>query len=552
MLEQMRSASQSLIIYVLFGIIIAVFIVSFGPQSSAGCEGGGAGTFQVARVEGQEITPQDWRYGALLGGEGQMSPEEARARRMKEGTMDRLIERALLARSAEELGFHVSNEEVEDMLVQSKIIGLGYEQKLTFVEKEGRFDYDLFRRFVQFELGMSPRVFIEQQKREMMAARVRELLKAGVTVSRDEVQSDFVRRGHQVNVEFVRFPARWYEAGVAVTDETVKAYAAAHQDVLKKTYAERKFLYEKAPKERKLRHILVRVEAVTATPDAGAGAATADQQAEAAEKKMRALAVRIRKGTPLATVAKVESDDAQTRSREGLLGWKREGTTMFGADIDKQVWAAAEGALVGPVKGPEGWHLIAVEGTRAGDISFQDAQLELAEERMRKDMAKERAKTEAGLALAKAHEESQKNLQDLFPGDANLDADKPRAEETGLFARQGAVNPVLGPSPPRASLVFALKTEAPFGGPVEVAGSYVIVKVKERKTPDMADFKNRERELVQETLAVKGEDVVMKWVERRCQDAKKARAINVNKDLIRYGEGPEGAVAYEPCASPFR
>ena len=36
MLEQMRKSSQSLLIYVLFGIVIAVFIINFGPQSQ-GC-----------------------------------------------------------------------------------------------------------------------------------------------------------------------------------------------------------------------------------------------------------------------------------------------------------------------------------------------------------------------------------------------------------------------------------------------------------------------------------------------------------------------------------
>ena len=31
MLEQMRKSSQSLLIYLMFGILIVVFIISFGP-----------------------------------------------------------------------------------------------------------------------------------------------------------------------------------------------------------------------------------------------------------------------------------------------------------------------------------------------------------------------------------------------------------------------------------------------------------------------------------------------------------------------------------------
>ena len=37
MLEVMRRNSRNAIIYILFGVIIAVFIVSFGPGGSHGC-----------------------------------------------------------------------------------------------------------------------------------------------------------------------------------------------------------------------------------------------------------------------------------------------------------------------------------------------------------------------------------------------------------------------------------------------------------------------------------------------------------------------------------
>jgi len=35
MLEQMRRNSRNIIIYVLFGILITVFIISFGPQAGS-------------------------------------------------------------------------------------------------------------------------------------------------------------------------------------------------------------------------------------------------------------------------------------------------------------------------------------------------------------------------------------------------------------------------------------------------------------------------------------------------------------------------------------
>ena len=38
----------------------------------------------------------------------------------------------------------------------------------------------------------------------------------------------------------------------------------------------------------------------------------------------------------------------------------------------------------------------------------------------------------------------------------------------------------------------------------------------------------------------------MDWARRRCQEAKEAKKIDVNLDLLRYEGGPEGAVAMSP------
>src|SRR6185436_15371485 len=108
-----------------------------------------------------------------------------------------------------------------------------------------------------------------------------------------EVKTDFLRRGNQVNVEYVRFPVRRYEAEVEPTPAEIAAYGKANEAKLKELYNQRKFLYEKAPKEKKLREILVKL-------DAGASA-DADQ---AAKKKAEALAARLHKGEAFAAVAK--------------------------------------------------------------------------------------------------------------------------------------------------------------------------------------------------------------------------------------------------------
>jgi peptidyl-prolyl cis-trans isomerase D len=546
MLEQMRRSSQSLLIYVLFGIVIAVFIINFGPHSG-GCEGQKTDAVaDAAKVNGRTLSSQDFRYGYLLVGGGQYSAQMARQRRLKETIMDKLIERELLAQEADRLGFHVSDEEAEDMIGEARMIGLGYEQPMPMVKKDDKFDYELFRRFALYQLGMSPKTFIDEQKRELLASRVRTLLRSGVSVSPDEVKTDFVRRGNQVNVEYVRFPSRRYEAEVEPTPTEIAAYAKANEAKLKELYNQRKFLYEKAPKEKKLRQILVRL-------DAGASA-DADQ---AAKKKGEALLARLHKGEAFAAVAKAVSDDPRTKGRGGDLGWKRQGTTALGPGVEEKVWKAKDGEVVGPEKSSDGYYLVVSEGSREGDIPFDKVQLELAEDQLRQEKAKSRAKADADSALAKAKGATGKSLKDLFPAPAEKDKDKvktadaPQAEETGLFIRRGAVVEGIGTSQELSKAIFALTTESPFAGPIEVAGSYVMVKLKERKQADMAEFEKKKLELIHEASLVKGEEVVVEWTQRRCVEARDAKQIGVNKELLRYDTGPEGTPTYEPC-TPFR
>ena len=117
MLAALRKNSKNAIIYVLFGIIIAVFIINFGPGSK-GCEPGSVsgGHAYAARVGGSTLTEQDFRFAYIALGGSQVSSSQARDRRLKEFVMDKLIERELFALQAERLGFSVSDKEVEDMI----------------------------------------------------------------------------------------------------------------------------------------------------------------------------------------------------------------------------------------------------------------------------------------------------------------------------------------------------------------------------------------------------------------------------------------------------
>jgi peptidyl-prolyl cis-trans isomerase D len=557
MLEQMRKSSQSLLIYVLFGIVIAVFIINFGPQSrGGGCDGPqAAGDHYAAKVAGDLVSTSAFRYGFLVLGGAQYPSQIAKQRRLKETVMDKLIERELLAQEAERLGYIVTDEEVEDLVADSKMIGLGAPLTVTRVQKDGKFNYEAFKNFVQYELSLNPKTFIDEQKRELLAARVRNLMRAGVKVSMDEVKTDFERKGSQVNLEYVRFSNRKYEPTVAISDAELADYASKNEAKLRELFEQKKFMYEKVPLELHVRQILVK-------------AGTGPGDAARAQRKADQLAAKIKGGQPFSQLAKEASDDAASKAKGGELGWRRKGTLGLEPADDDKLFAAKAGEVVGPLKSKDGFVLLFSEGSREGDLPFDKVKLELADEKIRQERAAVLAKTDALAALAKAKADSGKTLKEVFPPKADDadnkaaaktgakgkgagdDAEAPRAEETGLFARRagrdGAIVEGLGVSNELSKAAFALKPEAPLAGPFEIAGSSVIVRLKERKEPDMKEFETKKLELQRDAELTKWIEVLTDWSHDRCVEARSAKRILINRDVLRYEDSAEPP-PYEPC-----
>jgi len=556
MLDQMRKNSRSMLITVLFLIIIAVFIINFGPQSrGSSCEQAMGEDHYAAKVGGQIISSSDFRYGYLVSGGDRIPPKVAKQERIKELVMDKLIERELLASMAEKMGFVVTDDEVDDQIGDGKIVALGGAAvSVPNLHKEGRFNYEAFKNFVRVSLQQSPNAFVDEQKKEMLASRVRNLVRAGVTVSPDEVKADFIRRNRQVNLEYVRFASRRQEAEVVATDEEIAAFATKNEAKLKELYDQKKFLYEKAPAQRHLRQILVKLPH------------DADEKADkAARDKAQALLEKVKKGAKssgkdgltFAELARTASDDPASKARGGDLGWRaRGGTNVQGADEDK-LFAAKDGAIVGPFKGTDGYVITKVEGSREGHIPFENARQELAAEKYRQEQGVTRAKAAAEAALAKAKTNPTASLKTVFPPPTDTqeasgaEAGAPRVEETGLFAMratpEGMVVEGIGVSNEIAKAAFALTTEKPLAGPFAIGDNFYVIRLKERKDPDLADLEKRKIELAREAELAKGERVLSDFMHAACVEAKEARRISVNLDILKYGEEQNEQVSYEPC-----
>jgi parvulin-like peptidyl-prolyl isomerase len=522
MLQSLRENSRNAIMYVLFGIIIAAFILSFGPGSYRGC--GTPATTYAAKVGGQTIGEPEFRAAFIdFGG-----PSAGRERGVKEFVLERLIERELLAQEAERLGFDVSLKEAEDSIARGRLVLLGRDSPTAgLFLKDGKFDYDKFKLVVERQLGMSIPRFLEIERRELLADKMRELLRVSAKVSGDEVKTEFENRGRQVNLEYVKISPRKYEDEVEVTAADVDAYVKAHADELKKKYEERSFLYKKLDKEVKLRQVLI-------------DAKTAD-----ADKKAAEAMAKLKAGTPFADVVKQYSDE-KARRRGGLIGWRKKGFSGLGP-VEEKVFAAKKGDLVGPEKSERGVQIFLVEDFREGDVPVEAAQREIAEELVRTEKAKEKARAEAQALLAKV--KAGEKLESLVGKEGASDteeaagSDKPRLKETGLFSRRGEMVQDLGVSKELAKAAF----ELPIGqvaGPFDVGGAIALVRVKEKKEPDMAEFEKRKAELLRQAEKMKAYEVMAGWTKQRCTEVKAEGRIKASDEILSADGKP---VKYEPC-----
>jgi len=458
------------------------------------------------------------------------------------------------------------------MIADGRMIVLGVPRRVDdYVFKDGKFDYDRFKMVCQNQLGVSVLRFIEIERRELLADRLRETMKVGVRVSPAEVKDEFEEKGLQVNLEFVKFSSRKYEADEEPSQAEIETYEKAHDAELKKLYEDRKqLLYTKTDKQVKVRHILVEL-AKDATAETTAKAkATIDE----AKKKIDG-------GAALAKVASEMSTSESNRRRHGSMGWKKKGFTSFGEALDKLVFAAKKGDVVGPQRSDRGFELVLIEDVREGDITYDQAKGEIAEAELLKERSKAKAKSDAQAALDKV--KAGAKLEALFPPpkdengktpnpndkspEANLarimagQMDAAALKETGLFSRRGEMVQDIGVSKELSAKAFSLPV-GEVSGTYEVGGSYVIVRVKDHKDPDMKEFDKKKVELENEAARGKWYSAVDSFAKERCVELRDGGKIRVNDEIMSYEGVPAAAkvspfggerAGYQPCSSrtPF-
>lgn len=377
MLELIQQRFQTVVLVILVFLLVGVFATQFGGPQAEGCTTSVNQTGYAARVYGETITEGDFRAAYTLTGFNRYPAESARQLRLRELTMDGLVERELLAHEAERLGFRVDGEAILREFAETATVRItppvdapaGYPGPELTIESirddDGHFSLTRMQRFVNNGLRRSTDEFTHWQEREALAERMRATVLAEVAVSEREVRDEYVRQTDRATIRYAAFRREFYESSAPPSDDELTAWMASHGEELDAEYERQSFRYRDLPEQVRVRHILI-----SAPEDA------AEETRAEARTRAEAIRQRLLAGEDFATVAREVSEDPGSRDNGGLYDWSERG--RYVPPFEEACFTQEIGAVGELVETTYGYHIIRVEGRREGDVPEDEARREVA------------------------------------------------------------------------------------------------------------------------------------------------------------------------------
>jgi peptidyl-prolyl cis-trans isomerase D len=621
MLDIFRQRGLSNVIYgAIIVAVILTFVLTFRPSATQ--KVGSLSEACVARVRGRCLDPKDFSaaYRLLM---PSRSATLSRKMNLKRLAVDGLVERELLCDEAKRLGVSVTDSEVTDELyagyvrvsvpaadpmqaqqllqemygsyvraglVPQDIAQARLADRETAIpvdfrdSKTHQFDMKTYEKQVRTLSNRSTSEFREEQIREILAAKMRDIVRDPVRVSDAEAWGEYDRRFSTAVVTWIpvkeSWAARW---AVDVRQTDVDSWVKDHQADFDKALEEHK--KQDAPKAGHIRHILVKLPY----------GATDDEKATALAKLSWA-AGRIKAGESFAEVARDVSEDTGSGGQGGDVGDK---TDKFVAPFR----VAADGlkageTTAGAVETQFGYHLITRDDpAKAGDVEAQ-VRKSLARSMLARSKATEAAsavalKVQTSMAGGKNAEDAIKDAVEPFvhaqkvemlkvlppppaaadggtdgataaatdagttaskekPApppegtfDAGSDGDRPQTQTSSAFNRGG--DPFQGLSPDGTTAVvafaFSSKDADVLAQPVRTTDAFVVVQLKQHKTATRDEFAKDHDSFTGELTGLKRDEALSLYVRRLRDQAKDD--VKIDESYVQEAKTDGGKSATE-------
>lgn len=533
---------------------ILVFILGFSP--TAGKKLGPLNDACAAKVRGNCIEPKAHRAAyRLVFSRGAPGMRQAQASRY---VLEGLIERELLIGEAERLGLTVSEDEITDSIFRgdihvslpsddpsiparvgfpnnmanvNELIPNGYRNKDT-----KQFDMKIYERTIKQLVNRSPSEFRDWQARELLAAKMRDLIRAPVRVADDEAFDKFVEERSTSTVSYVVVRKGWVEK-YAVPSEQQKIDEWAKDNGSKIMVP--------------VRHILIK------------GEKDKPEELEAAKTKAQGILDRIKKGEDFAKLAKEFSEDPGSKENGGqYAGEQVEGfVPEFKASVASLKPGEVDQQLV---QTSYGYHIIKRDPATKEDIA--KAYKKNKSEDMAKTIANEIIADMKGgksgddaiaAAIAKYAKYAPKAEKPAAPaGDAGADAAAPAAAEafspdkdptrpqvlkSSAFNRGGDPIPAISSDATQSIVKFAFeaKPQDVSTEPVKTDDGFIVVQLMEHKPATREDY-DKERDTYGNALLGQKQNEALSYYVRRLRDSSKGEVKVDEANLFGAPKGDGG------------
>ena len=353
MLQSIRDRSRSWGAKIIIGAVV-VTMALFGVESLVGLIGGSGD--EVAKVNGQSITRQELEMEVQRAiRSGQVPPEQERALRGQ--VLDELIGERLLTAFAEDGGMHLSDEQLDQVIVTLP----------EFQNQNGRFDADLFRNRLA-SAGFTPSSFRAALRVDLKRQQVQQGL----------VMSDFSLEGERQALAALQRQARTFRYHTLSADDLAEPVEVTEQD-LTAYYEENADRYRR-PEQVRLEYVILdrqeMADAVEVSDDNirrawEARGRDVDRRVshimvsfsdeidrEEAVSRLESVRAQLAEGEEFADLALRYSDDPTTAEQGGDLGMISRG--FFGDSFDEAAFALAPGQVSDIVATDSGLHLLKV------------------------------------------------------------------------------------------------------------------------------------------------------------------------------------------------
>lgn len=553
-----RNLKNSIFGQIFLGSIVLAIILAFVLTGAAG--GSALRSSECAVQVGKScVSPKEFfaAYGLLSAvGPGGINEAAAAEYRLKEQVARGLAEREVLLSEAQRLGIGTGKKELDDALVhgltrvsipaegQTRLaasLGMcipgpaGCEPGTVglrgiAVNRDGEFDFDVYKRSVRIWTKRSLSHFKEMQAREFTAEKLRQLVRGRVRVSPEEAFLAYSRIRSQATARTVELNTDWFlRFAPPPTEEAVKKWASENKEAL----AEAKKSTEEAwmPGCAVVSEILIK------------NADPAAEKASAAKEKAEKLRLAARSGNDFYQLAR-EQSEAPSAPFGGRIGCLSDSYGPGAATLEEAAKALTRpGDISSVLETIQGFVVLRLEGTVSEEnqadllndyLSYRGA-AEAAAQTQAQAFAEQLIKNAAqATSLEAATEALLLKTLDLESADEKHPALEASGHPQVEISRAITIeqNPLENASDevhPGIALFELEKEDDVYPSPIPLKGGFAVMQLKSKEMLSREKFEEDKAQVIQTLTTRKAEQELARYVSEL---VKKAGGITLNESFI--------------------